>query len=446
VRERPRLELIEGGARPRPARGPALELMALGTGVTLATVLMARLPSWRAELGTFQALFAAAFAFYAIAVWRSTRDAPPIAPSVVMIVAFAARVAMLPVTPSLSDDLYRSLWEGRVVAAGHDPYELNPLAPELESLRDEAVFPRIHDPQRSSTLPPLALVGFAIVAKISPTVWAMKSWILLHDLALVWLLVFWVRGRGLDATAAIAYAWCPLVLTEFAGSGHHDPIAMVWLIASLMYAVRRTHILRCGLVDRRLDPPGVDRGIAFPLEELDLARPDRGHGGDGRRSRRLRLRDPGTEVGSRHRHPPMGQRRAAVPLPRGLDRDPWRALWLAVGLLAVLMVSLAWRRVPVAEATRATLRGALLASTGRQSVVLGWAMLLEPLGRSPGWVVLSLTSILAYGLLAPPIEGSDFHLSVGGRWIEYGIPLAVAATAAILRRRSRRGSGARPSR
>jgi hypothetical protein len=446
VRERPRLELIEGGARPRPARGPALELMALGTGVTLATVLMARLPSWRAELGTFQALFAAAFAFYAIAVWRSTRDAPPIAPSVVMIVAFAARVAMLPVTPSLSDDLYRSLWEGRVVAAGHDPYELNPLAPELESLRDEAVFPRIHDPQRSSTLPPLALVGFAIVAKISPTVWAMKSWILLHDLALVWLLVFWVRGRGLDATAAIAYAWCPLVLTEFAGSGHHDPIAMVWLIASLMYAVRRptfsavalsiaalTHLASIVALPflwrswtwRARIVATVVMAVGLGVYAYEILGPRSGLATDTR---------------------PWANDGLLFHYLAAWIGDPWRALWLAVGLLAVLMVSLAWRRVPVAEATRATLRGALLASPVANPWSLGWAMLLEPLGRSPGWVVLSLTSILAYGLLAPPIEGSDFHLSVGGRWIEYGIPLAVAATAAILRRRSRRGSGARPSR
>src|SRR6185369_1015144 len=139
----------------------------------------------------------------------------------------------------LSDDLYRYVWEGRVVAAGENPYRLAPRAPELERLRDANLYPRINHPELASVYPPVALGGFALVARVSPTVWAMKLWILLHELALAWLLVYWVRGRGQDATAAIAYVWSPLAITEYAGSGHHDPTAMVWLVAALMWAERR---------------------------------------------------------------------------------------------------------------------------------------------------------------------------------------------------------------
>lgn len=440
MHSRPRLEVIEGGARPRPARRPALELLALGTGLTLAVVLMARLPSWRAELGTFQALFAAAFAFYAVAVWRSTQDAPSIAPSVVLIVALAARIALLPVTPTLSDDIYRYLWEGRVLAAGQDPYRLTPLAPELDALRDQAVFPRINHPELASVYPPLALAGFALVAKLSATLWAMKIWILLHDLALVWLLVYWVRGRGLDATAAIAYAWCPLALAEFAGSGHHDPTAMVWLVASLMYAVRRPTFSAIALSIATLTKvlpivalPFVWRSWTWRARIVALVMMSIGLG-----VYFFETRGPNSGLAAYTRV--WANNELLFHYLEAWMGDPLRARWLAAGLVGVLVLSLVWRRVTAPEATRATLRGALIVSPVVHPWYFAWAMLLEPLGRSPGWVLLSLTCMLSYGLFAPPIEGGAFHLSLGGRWIEYGIPLAVAAGAAIIHRRSRRAA------
>src|SRR5262249_11508344 len=84
--------------------------------------------------------------------------------------------------------------------------------------------------------PPLAIAGFALVAALSPSLVAMKSWIVLHDLGVVVLLMRWARARGETPLAAIAYAWNPLVVVEYAGSGHHDPTAIVWLIAALLWA------------------------------------------------------------------------------------------------------------------------------------------------------------------------------------------------------------------
>jgi hypothetical protein len=437
VSERPRLEVIRGGARPRPARGPALELLALGTGLVLSAVLLARLPSWRAELGTFQALYAVAFVFYAIAVWRSTRDAPAIAPSVVLIVALAARVAMLPVSPSLSGDVHRSVWEGRALVAGFDPYRLSPQSPQLSSLRDDAIYPRVEHPELASAYPPLALAGFALVARISATVWAMKTWILLHDLALVWLLVYWVRGRGLDATAAIAYAWSPLVLVEYAGSGHHDPTAMVWLIAALMFAERRPTFSAVALAIAtltRLLPivalPFLWRSWtprARVVASVLIA------AGLGLYVAETRGPDSGVQAFARVW---TNNELLFHSLARWLG-DPLRACLVAAALVGVLILSLWWRGVPHPLATRAALRGTLIASPVAPPWSFGWALLLEPLGRSPGWILLSLTCVLAYGVLAPPPQGGAFDLPLSWRWLEYGLPLSVAATFAVLRRRDR---------
>ena len=43
--------------------------------------------------------------------------------------------------PRSSDDLYRYVWDGRVQAAGIDPYRYVPAAPELVGLRDGPLWP-----------------------------------------------------------------------------------------------------------------------------------------------------------------------------------------------------------------------------------------------------------------------------------------------------------------
>ena len=43
----------------------------------------------------------------------------------------------LSVPPRMTDDFYRYAWDGRVQAAGVDPYRYPPTAPELDRLRDD---------------------------------------------------------------------------------------------------------------------------------------------------------------------------------------------------------------------------------------------------------------------------------------------------------------------
>src|SRR5262245_50995840 len=110
----PELRVIRG--RGRRSVGPAFELVALGAGLTLTMALLARLPSWYHALGTFQSLVAVAFAFYGLALLslRRVADLPGVGLAV-FAVALAARVALLPVHPSLSGDAFRYVWEGRAV-------------------------------------------------------------------------------------------------------------------------------------------------------------------------------------------------------------------------------------------------------------------------------------------------------------------------------------------
>src|SRR5689334_9706507 len=239
---RPRLELVPGVTGPPPPdpRVVLAEFAALGAGVALAMTLAAGLPGGARALGTLQSLAAVGFVFLGVALTRLDRyRRVPRVSLLVFAVALAARAAFVMTPPLLSDDLYRYVWEGRVLAHGFDPWRLAPLDPALASLRDTVIFPRVNHPELSTIYPPLAEAGFALVAWLSPTVWAMKLWIVGHDLALVAVLCAWCERRTGSAAPAIAYAWNPLVVLEYAGSAHHDPTALVWLALALMWAEAR---------------------------------------------------------------------------------------------------------------------------------------------------------------------------------------------------------------
>lgn len=453
---RPRLTLVPGGRRDvPPADGDAgaggasaavppdfaaaRELTALGTALVLTFVLMARLGSWASALGTFQLLAAIGFVLFALALVRSRARVIPRAGWIVFVVALAGRLALLPVTPSLSDDVYRYVWEGRVVAHGGDPYRHAPRDTTLAGLRDRAIHPRINHPELASIYPPLALAGFALVAAVSPTVAAMKGWVVLHDLAVVALLIVWARRRGFPPQAVAAYAWNPLVVVEHAGSGHHDPTAIVWLIAAFVLAERRPVLSALALA------AGVLTKLA-PLAALPflLARwPWRARAvaasaiGLGLVWFWAETRGPDSGLGAYGRH--WSNNELGFAALAWLTGDPLRARLIAAALVVALSLALLWRGREAAAATRTVLRAGFLLSPVAHPWYLGWVMAFEPLAPSAPWLLLSLTAFLSYGVLVPPAEGAAFHLPLAWRCLEYGLPLLLALTLAAVRamRRSR---------
>ncbi len=427
----------EGASVPPVDVRAARELLAAGTGLVLVFVLMARLGPWTRELGAFQALYAVGFGFLALALARSLGRVVPRAGPIVFAVALAARLALLPVAPSLSDDVYRYVWEGRVAAHGHDPWRSGPLDPALAHHRDREVHPRINHPELAAIYPPLAVAGFAAVSAVSSTVAAMKAWVVLHDLALVLLLIAWARRRGAGAQVAIAYAWNPLVVVEYAGSGHHDPTAIVWLVAACLWAERRPTLSALALaagVMTKLAPlvalpfllrrwPGRARAVALVAIGGGLA----GYASLTRGS------DSGLGAFARV----WSNNESAFAALAALAGGPLLARGIAAALLAAVVAALLVRGREAAVGTRTALQAGFLLSPVAHPWYLGWVLAFEPLRPSPPWLLLSLTAVLSYGVLAPPADPARFHLPLSWRALEYGLPLALALLLVAVRRARR---------
>jgi alpha-1,6-mannosyltransferase len=213
----------------------------LGCGLGLLGLTVAGLYAQREkDIDGFVAVALAQGAVYLLAlglIWRSPASLGGLA--LILGIAVAVRIAVLAAPPFLSSDVYRYVWDGRVIAAGVNPYCYLPVDPHLASLRDEAIFPRINRANYAPTIyPPMAEAIFFAVTRISERVTAMKLAMVVFEATAIWLLLQLLIGEGLPALRIIVYAWHPLPVWEFAGSGHIDA-AIIALVALALWSRRR---------------------------------------------------------------------------------------------------------------------------------------------------------------------------------------------------------------
>jgi alpha-1,6-mannosyltransferase len=153
--------------------------------------------------------------------------------------AAAMRVALVLAPPYLSSDIYRYVWDGRVIAAGINPYRYVPADPHLAALRDPQIFPNINRSDYAHTIyPPAAEAVFYAVTRLSESPTAMKAAMVGFEMVAVALLLRLLVSCGRPATRIMIYLWHPLPLWEFAGSGHIDA-AIVALVALALWSRRR---------------------------------------------------------------------------------------------------------------------------------------------------------------------------------------------------------------
>lgn len=151
----------------------------------------------------------------------------------ILLLAAALRVLAFGLPPTLSDDVYRYRWDGRVQAAGHNPYAEPPAAADLASLRD-ADWQRINYPRIRTIYPPLAQGLFAITYAIDDSVTAFRAAATVGDVLCVLLLLACLNAWRMPLWLLALYAWHPLPAIEFASSGHFDAWVMGAVLATVL--------------------------------------------------------------------------------------------------------------------------------------------------------------------------------------------------------------------
>ncbi|MBC5827881.1 MAG: hypothetical protein GIW99_09420 [Candidatus Eremiobacteraeota bacterium] len=151
-----------------------------------------------------------------------------------VVVAVLARAPFVLKQPFLSSDAYRYLWDGRALLHGFNPYVIAPNSPVMHWLRLGWLYQYVDWHWASSIYPPLDLALFALADRLDDAgLLGIKTLVEIGDLTALWVLIAALRRRGIPAGRAALYGWSPLVIMEFAWSGHEE----AWCVAALVVAI-----------------------------------------------------------------------------------------------------------------------------------------------------------------------------------------------------------------
>jgi alpha-1,6-mannosyltransferase len=154
---------------------------------------------------------------------------------ILLLAAFGARVTAIVHPPFLSTDIYRYVWDGKVQAAGINPFRYIPADPHLAFLRDAQIYPHINRRTYAHTIyPPGAQIFFLLVARLHASVIFMKSALLVCEAVTCAALIRCLTLLGQPRERVLLYAWQPVCVWEIGSSGHIDALAVTAIALALM--------------------------------------------------------------------------------------------------------------------------------------------------------------------------------------------------------------------
>jgi len=416
-------------------------LVASAAALSVCVAVWARQGDQTGRIGSYLAWHALAFAAYLVGLWGS-RDLPRPALAGALGLAVAWRVLLVLAPPLLSDDVYRTVWEGRVSRHGGNPYTWmdRPDSPRWVALRDEAVWPRINHKEYTAIYPPLA----QLVARALPdSVTAVKAAFVLFELATLVLLGLVLARRGQPAERLLVMAWSPLALVEIAGGGHNEAFGMA-LLAGSLFALEAQRPLASAV----LAALGAQAKILPGLVAAAWARRYRAVHVLSALAVGLALFWPYRAAGAGLWHS-LGKyaqywqfNETVFALLRALLPGQAAAVGAALALLAALAVVLALKPMALERSALVLVVGWLLLSPNVLPWYALWLCPLLVLGDAPAALLFTGTVPLAYLVYPAWRAGQLWHVGWGVRALEYGPCLAVALVAwRRARRVQTRGSG-----
>jgi hypothetical protein len=259
------------------AIGLALSVMA---GLVLLVVRPALDP---ARVRPLPLLVGAWIAFVA-AAWLLRKVPRRAAVVLILLGGIAVQAVAVSAPPKLSTDSYRYVWDGRVQAAGFDPYQYVPTATQLAGVRNDFLFypraqfcvspsyvvshpaaeltpgcTRINRPTVPTIYPPVAeayFLGVHFLPTADDSSTPIQATTALAAVLITVLLLLALGRLRRDVRMAALWAWCPTVALEAGNSAHVDVIAVGLTAAAIV-------LLATARTPRRTIAGGVLLGLAI---------------------------------------------------------------------------------------------------------------------------------------------------------------------------------------
>lgn len=194
-----------------------------------------------------QSDFELIFGGYALAfsaffmIWRSakTEDLP-----FYVALALLVRFFLIFAFPQLSDDIYRFIWDGRLICHGHNPFNYLPdeimAAGWAGSWLDQNLYAELNSPDHYTIYPPVAQVVFALGTWLFPqsVFWStvvMKIVIFAFEAGTILILPRLLNHLKLPVKNVLLYALNPLVIIEITGNLHFEGVMIFFFMLGLFW-------------------------------------------------------------------------------------------------------------------------------------------------------------------------------------------------------------------
>jgi hypothetical protein len=182
-------------------------------------------------------LFSLAFFILKIRPRRDEEKSLPLIniPIFIIITGIIFRITLIPAVPTTSPDVFRYIWEGKIVAHGINPYQVPPDAQSLNQYHSD-LWSKIGFKNMTSIYPPFAQVAFLIGHVISgESIWGLKIVYLLCEIITLIFLLKLLRLKKINPGYVILYAWLPIPIMEYFINAHIDAVGIAFFVLFLYH-------------------------------------------------------------------------------------------------------------------------------------------------------------------------------------------------------------------
>jgi hypothetical protein len=149
--------------------------------------------------------------------------------------------------PNLSDDVYRFIWDGRLLVNGHNPFDFLPSYYLENSISipgiNEALFNKLNSPEYFTIYPPVAQGIFAFACWLFPnsiigSAITMKVFLFLCEVGSLFFIKKLLDHFHLPAKNILLYALNPLIIIELCGNLHFEATMICFLLSAVFFLVK----------------------------------------------------------------------------------------------------------------------------------------------------------------------------------------------------------------
>lgn len=198
------------------------------------------------NISNFVSLFLICFVFYTFSILvvnRNSKTNYSIKKLFFIIIIFSIifRIILISLKPTLSHDMMRFLWDGRLIFHGINPYLYTPESSELDALKDVAYFIDYEFKHTLTVYPPIAQFIFGVAYFFTDgNPFGIKLLTTIFDLMNIFVLTLLMKNVNPEnlLSGIMIYAWSPILIIESTGNGHIEPIPIFFILLSLLLLVR----------------------------------------------------------------------------------------------------------------------------------------------------------------------------------------------------------------